>query len=258
MVDVTVITGVLTGLAWLVGGVLVLLAVVLCIPFRVAARVDGLDVTELPPEDAGEPGDGDTAEADTDAPSWNVRADWLWGVVQFRSRGGPGQGDVKELRVLGFRRGLSASGGRNAGPRGAHRGHRKPTAGTHKAKRRGSRPNPVLVARLARALLSEARWFVPRLWRALGVRVKGDLTYGFPDPFLTGMSQAVLANVPGSPDFRLTPDYGEGRLTGWIQVEAAVFPVRSALVLVRTAFRPAIRRIWWPQLRSAMRLSKAG
>lgn len=226
--------------------------IVLCVPFRIAARVDGLDIAELPPEGAGVADDANDAVA----AAWHVRADWLWGVVRWQAAGGSDDFAGQELTVFGFRRSLSASKGREKATAGNVR-RRMRTIGGQKARRRGPRSGSALAPRLGLALLSEASWFVPRLWRALGVQIKGDLTYGFPDPFLTGISQAVLAHMPLSPKLRLTPDYWQGRLTGSVETKATIVPIKSVAVVIRTAFRPAIRQIWWPQLRSAMRLSKA-
>lgn len=248
-----IIAGAITVLAWVLGGTLILLLAVLFVPFRVAARVDGIDLTELPPEDGDELDEVDT----DDATSWEVRADWLWGLLQFRTGVGSDDAMVQELRVFGIRRSLAMKRKKEkAMPSDGRRGRGRADAGK-KAKRRRSRSNAGLPLELGLAFLSEAPWFVPRLWRALGVRIKGDLVYGFPDPFLTGMSQAIMAHVPNSPDLRLTPDYVQGRLTGRFQATATIFPVKIVVVLIRTGFRPAFRQTWWPQLRSAMRLSRA-
>ena len=249
----TAITGTIAILGWLIGGMLALVLAILFVPFRIAARVDGLDLAELPPEDAGEPNDVDAV-----ATAWHVRADWLWGVVRFQATGGLDNGAERELRVLGFRRSLSTSKGIREARDGDHQRPRVRTMGRRTARRRGPRSGSALAPRLGLALLSEASWFVPRLWRALGVQINGALTYGFPDPFLTGISQAIMAHMPLSPQLRLTPDYMQGRLTGSVEAKATIVPLKSVAVVIRTAFRPAIRQIWWPQLRSAMRLSKAG
>lgn len=245
--------------AWLLPGLLGLLLLALCIPLRARGRVEDIDLREFAPEDGGAaPSRGATASGGA-APSggaagrWSLEADWLWGAVQFHLRGGAGRPAVQELRVLGFRRQERTEG--DGESRAARRRGRREEARRHKPKSRRPRRRGGTV-RLVRALAAEAGWFLPRLWRALGLQLSGDLVYGFPDPFLTGMSQAALALMPWPGGLRLTPDFSQGRLSGSVQGRAMVYPIAFALLLVRTAFRPAVRELWRPRLRSALRWSK--
>lgn len=246
---VTVAPGLARGLLWVIGGLLVVLLVALCIPFRVRAALKDVDILEPPLVDGGE------TAADTDPGTWSVDVDWLWGGVRFRARGGAGQPPEQELRVLGFRRDPSA-GESDGDFRRERDRRRRGAARKQQPKRRSDLRGPRWTGRLVRTLLSDASWFVPRLWRALGVRVSGGLIYGFPDPFLTGISQAVLALVPWPSDLRLTPDFSRGRLSGTVRGRATTYPVHIVVVLVRTALRPAVRELWWPRVRSALGFSK--
>lgn len=236
------------------------------------------------------PADGDRPSQ----PSWTAEVTWLLGFVRFRSRGGPGQPGTTELRVLGVRRELQSgrekqtkrwredghtpqqgvpleSGheqqrkNRRRRPEGPHSGrsggqHReasdRPGQLLRSRRTRRSRSSPADLIRIARAVVQETPGLVPRLWRSLTLRIRGDLTYGFEDPFITGMSQAVLANVSVPADLRLTPDYSRGCLLGWGEATATVYPIKIIGIVLGTALRPAVRRLWWPRLWSALRLSK--
>lgn len=272
MVAVAVITGVLATLVWVVGGMLAVLLVVSCIPIRVTARVDDIDVHQLMPETA------DTVmaawEPAADEPArqtfWTAEASWMLGLVRFKSRGGPGQVGTAELNVLSLRRDLQADRGdrgeepqkaRDEGRRKASRMGQRGRQHQDRKKRdnrsRRSRPDLAEFMQMARAIIQETPGLVLRLWRSLALRIRGDLTYGFEDPFLTGMSQAVLANVSLPADLRLTPEYSDGCLKGWVEATATLYPIKTIGIVLGTALRPALRQLWWPRLRSAMRLTRA-
>lgn len=106
-----------------------------------------------------------------------------------------------------------------------------------------------------RKLLPEIRLLLAKLWRQIRPTVHGDLTYGFLDPALTGISQAMIAVLPIGEQLRLTPDFTEGRLTGWITMRATIHPIKIAGVVIVTALRPAVRSWWWPRLKSSVKRS---
>ncbi len=92
----------------MLAGLLALLLVLLCIPWRAAGRVQNLALNE-------------SGGAHWEATSWRVEADWAFGLVAFVSVKEPGRPAQTSLRLAGFTKALSAGGARRGagpGPRG--------------------------------------------------------------------------------------------------------------------------------------------
>src|SRR5690606_26853865 len=94
----------LTGVVWVLAGLLALLLVLLCIPWRAAGRVQNLALNE-------------SGGAHWEATSWRVEADWAFGLVAFVSVKEPGRPAQTSLRLAGFTKALSAGGARRGGGR---------------------------------------------------------------------------------------------------------------------------------------------
>lgn len=223
---VGIVTALLVGLFWALAGLLALLLVGLCIPFRAAGMVKDLSITE-------------SGGANLEVASWWFQADWCFGLVSFASAKESG-GEIKaELWLVGFSKALEGGG--------AKRRRMKPPA--KGAKPRGRRRRGIS-GREVFALLPELRLLVARLWRSLGLEAEGDLTYGLEDPYVTGLCEGLRALVPWPGELRLTPDFGEAKLEGWAQVRMTLFPIKPAAVMVGAFFRRGVRRIWWPRLKA--------
>jgi len=208
-------------------GLLALLLVLLCIPWRAAGRVQNLALNE-------------SGGAHWEATSWRVEADWAFGLVAFVSVKEPGRPAQTSLRLAGFTKALSAGGARRGG---------RPRPPRPKPSRRRRR---VLTLPEFLALLPELRQVMARLWRSLGLEAQGKLTYGLEDPYLTGVCEGLRAMLPWPRDLRLTPDFGEAKLEGWARVRMRVVPIRPAAVLVAVLLRREIRRVWWPRLKARL------
>lgn len=142
--------------------------------------------------------------------------------------------------------------GKPTGPAGDPKRRRGGEGGKVRAGR--SRGIP-LDAEALRRLWPEARWLLGEAKRRLSLSAKGSLVYGFPDPFATGMTHGWLASARLFPGLRLEPDYGQGRLEGWIEVGLKAYPWQFLLVFARLLFRPAVRAMWWPRLKNRFRFT---
>lgn len=211
----------------MLAGLLALLLVLLCIPWRAAGRVQNLALNE-------------SGGAHWEATSWRVEADWAFGLVTFVSVKEPGRPAQTSLRLAGFTKALSAGGARRGGR------PRPPRPKPSRRRRRGLTLPEFL------ALLPELRPVMARLWRSLGLEAQGKLTYGLEDPYLTGVCEGLRAMLPWPRDLRLTPDFGEAKLEGWARVRMRVVPIRPAAVLVAVLLRREIRRVWWPRLKARL------
>lgn len=265
---VALIVSLLTGVAWLVVSFMSLMLLAVCIPLRVAGRVDDIDIDELTPWQF-------------DGTGWNAEMTWLFGLIRFRTRGGPGQETVQQLRMFVFTRnvGQRAAGAERKrgtveqeqskapGEKSARRVRRRTFARRPRRDRdqqhdSGDRQRPrrrrtkLPSVGLVRAAVSELPWFVRRLWHTISMRIKGDLVYGLFDPAMTGLSQALLATLPAPAELKLTPDFGYARLNGWVEGSVTVYPSKMIVVGMQAMLRPAIRRQWWSHLRAKLRLPK--
>src|SRR5690606_6935508 len=114
--------------------------------------------------------------------------------------------------------------------------------------RRQQRRRSLDLATLAR-LAPEAKWLLGRAKKELRLSLRGDLVYGFRDPFATGMMCGFTAVLAPWPALKLTPDFSRGRLDGWLEVSLRAYPWRVLLLLSRTAFRPGVRPLWWSEVK---------
>src|SRR5690606_11788461 len=117
------------------------------------------------------------------------------------------------------------------------------------ASRRGRKRSAITLFDVRR-LLPEARWFLNKAWRRLNVRVRGSLVYGFPDPFATGLAHALFIALPQGSSVWLQPDFSQGRLDGWAEFRLRIYPILFLVLFAQAAFRPAVRKLWWPGLRN--------
>lgn len=243
VVAVDVIIGILLALVWTIGGLILCVLLAMCTPIYVSGRIDDLHLSEL---------DG----SDLNAATWRTEASWLLGLLHVRAVGTLARAPSVHVRLFGVTKPISTGSTRRrrAGVK-RRKGNAERTGPKKKTKARRNRDR-ITLARV-RELLPEMRLLMSRMWRVMRLRGHGRITFGFPDPFVTGMAHAVLAGVPNRSKLVFIPDYSEGKLVGWAEVSMKLYPIESLLVLLRTAFRPAVRRLWWPELRSALRLSKA-
>lgn len=247
---------VLTVLVSLIVGIGVLLLAALCVPLRIGGRIDGIELHE----------DADRAPENADGTTWHGQASWLFGAVRLTTRGGAGQKPVTQWLLLGFRHNLPQTrSDRKPAQRDDECATRREGAvrkfsgkvwkrilRRRRRRRRGTTPD-VPVSALIRVVRSELPWLLRALCKGLSLHLRGRLVYGLFDPAMTGMSQGLLALLPVPADLRLVPDYEYARLSGSVAGRATVFPIRLVGLFVRAAFRPAVRRLWWPRLRAKLR-----
>lgn len=180
------------------------------------------------------------------AVQWQASFRWAWGAVAGRAHG-VGVTPEFDLRLAGLR--LRADGWfrrrpRRSGPPPRRvRGRRRRQRSIRRALRRVVWPD------LLKALLRGVR----RLWRSLGLRVRGDLRYGWEDPALTGLTQGLLAAMPRTGDIRLTASYTEPGLAGWVEVTGRLVPVRMVGAVLRTLWELPVRRVWWGEVKDRLR-----
>lgn len=108
-----------------------------------------------------------------------------------------------------------------------------------------------------RRLLPEGVWLIRQAWHKLRLDVQGDLTYGFTDPFVTGIVYGTLVALPRMPRLRLQPDFTRGVLKGWAEFSLRAYPWQIVLLIVRLAFRPGVRSLWWPRLKGALPIPRS-
>lgn len=184
-------------------------------------------------------------ESDVAAEGWEGalagRADWRyrlrWGLLPLSGGVTWRDGDLvwSEVRLLGLRLG----GGRrseDAGPPSARERREKPRS---RPRRRGL-PDPDLLL----ALAGEMARVPGQLWRSLGLRLAAELTYGFSDPSLTGLCEAVRWGTGLGQSLRLTPDFQRPCAKGWAELSGRLYGFR----LLAIAWRVLRRREIWNHL----------
>ena len=228
-------------LLWVLGAGAALVAAVCLAPFHLKVRVDALEVREEHP-------------GAWDAAVYSARFSAALGAlsVSVERRDGGMRGT---FRLLGFSRPL-AWGGSGKGSEPAREAVRRP----HKR-----RPRPERRPRTRRArgsgiswremlgLLPEAKWLFAQARRLASLEMSGALVYGFPDPFTTAMAHLFLAALPPPPGLDVRPDFAEGRLEGWLDLEVRIVPLMALYLLLRLGLRPRVRALWWSRLRHAVR-----
>lgn len=166
-----------------------------------------------------------------------------WGLLALSGGFTWRNGDLawSDVRLLGFRLG----GGRRA------EGSRIPSARERREKprrepRRRRRPDPSVLLALAEELARVPR----RLWRSLGVRLAGELAYGFSDPSLTGLWEALRWGTGLGQSLRLRPDFLRACVIGWAELSGRLYVFRVLAV----AWRVLRRREIWNYLVGQVRL----
>ena len=91
------------------------------------------------------------------------------------------------------------------------------------------------------ALFMEGWKAANRLWRDLAWRLPGDLTYGLPDPALTGMCEALLWSLGRPPGLVLRPNFVQPCLTGWVETQGRIYGVQMASAIWTACTHPVIR-----------------
>lgn len=210
----------------ILAGFLAVALVALSIPLRMAGLVQDLHLSE-------------SSGANLEATGWRFEVSWLFGLLVFTSFKEPGAEPRAEARLAGVSKPMEGGG---AEPDRVKRPAKK--AKPQRKRRRG------ISGREAWSLLPELRGLMARLWRSLGFEGRGELTYGFEDPYLTGLCEGLRAMVPMPRELHLTPDFGEARLEGWAQAQMTVYPIWTVGLLVGTLFRRRVRRIWWSRLKT--------
>lgn len=245
MSAVEVILTVLTVLLWIVVGIAGIVLFALCTPIRVSGAVYGLNVNE-------------TTGADFDETHWHFRVVWLLGLVSVIGAKAVGETSAMRLRLVGIPIKLDGSGRERKSWRANKRKSESKQKGQGAAARqrnaKGKRSSNMSWAD-ARGLLPEIRWLIAKLWRLPRIEAQGDIVYGFDDPALTGWCEALRAIRPLPRQLRLTPDFTEARLEGWMQLRMAIYPVQVVVVVVRALFRRGVRRIWWSRVKRRISIS---
>lgn len=234
VIAVDVIVFFFSALFWVIGGLLAFILICSCIPLQASGKVQGLNMSEM-------------SEANFDDVSWQGKVSWLLGLVQFEVYGAGPQAPLVRLHLFGIKKRLSQATGRSDSQRSTKPRSRK-VRKEKKTRQQG------VHWRDFRQLIPEARRLLSKLWRTLRMQGRGHITYGFDDPFTTGMSQAILSAVRLPPQLIIVPDFTEAKLKGWAEVSVTIYPIEGMLVVISSLFRPALRQFWWPRLRTAIRL----
>lgn len=232
-VDVVSLLGVLL---WVVAGIAAVVLLALCLPLRVAGSVSGLDMSEL-------------AGTNLEETAWRLSVRGLLGLVALEGSKEPQEAPRVQVRLAGISRPIQGGGS----PRRRKERQRPPAQAARK--RQGRR---TLSWRDVRSLLPELRVLLARLWRSLGLQARGDLVYGFDDPYVTGWCEALRAVVPVPRELKIMPDFLGARLAGWAELRMTIYPIRVAGVLVATFFRRGVLRVWWPRLKARLARPRRG
>ncbi|MGE5674927.1 MAG: hypothetical protein ACM3XM_13810 [Mycobacterium leprae] len=144
----------------------------------------------------------------TGALRWLLRLRWGWVVIDGAWTGEFLTVKQAAIRICGF-------GGRSQAKRAGAPGRKPKRKATPKAKTKSKS----LDLELLMALVPEVAAFLFRLVRATGLRMAGDVTYGFADPSLTGWCEAIRWSSHLPLPVRLEPDFTRTALTGWAEAD---------------------------------------
>lgn len=215
-----VLSGLLWALLWALAGLmallLILLLLILFLPFDIDLRLD----------------------SNWAAPAWEEE---MTGAVRWRSRlrwgrlvaDGVWEGEQlsltrSELRICGIRLRFRSTRQKARAAR---------AAGAKKRKRKWQPPDLELIL----AAVQEFARFVKRLLRFTGIRVQGDMTYGFPDPAVTGWCELFLGQWYRLVPVRVEPDFSRPALIGWAQADGRIYGYRLLAAAWRVLDDPVIR-----------------
>jgi hypothetical protein len=207
-------------LAAVLAVVLVALAAVSFLPLHVSARTETALTGDLLEENL------------TGTVRWAARFRWGWLLLMGQVAGEGRVIHLAEVRLLGFRL------------------HGKP------GRRRERRSRPNLECDLLRAPIREAVRFARRVWKALGVRLHGNLVYGFSDPVLTGTCEAVLAATGRPRGVRLQPDFLDPGLNGWVRADGRIFGFQVLAAAWAGLRNPVLRRHLKQRLKTRLQRSR--
>ncbi|MDB4894689.1 MAG: hypothetical protein JWN15_951 [Firmicutes bacterium] len=222
MVAVSVVLAILWGLLWgllwvlagLVALLLILLLLILFLPFDIDLRLD----------------------SDWAAPDWEEA---MTGAIRWRSR-------VRWGRVMaagvwaGEQLSLTRSEVRICGIPLRFRPRRDKVRPARPKRNWTRKRKPPDLAFILAAAQESAR-LVRRLVGVTGIRVEGDMTYGFPDPAVTGWSEAFLGPWYRMVPVHLAPDFSRSALIGWAQVNGRIYGYQVAQAAWRVLDDPVIR-----------------
>ena len=211
----------------LLGLLLLLLLPVLFLPFTFYVQADA-DLA------------GDDWEDDLSGP-FRGKFGLRWGIVTVSGMAA-GEGlhlERTEFRLLGMRmdgRKRARKGRRKGENEGAGAPRGTPTGDGPPRRKVRLKLTPDLIWALTREALS----LPERVWRSLGIRLSGELTYGFSDPSLTGFCEAIRWGTGVALPVRLTPDFLRPCLIGWGRAGGRVFGYKLVAIGWRVLRRPAI------------------
>jgi len=200
----------------LLGLVVLVAAAVLFLPVHFGGRLDAR-LTEGSP-----PPEGSFAR-------WQANARWGWALLRVKCWGEGKELLQTEVTVLGLEIRRKAKPSPDAGPK--------------KPKERKPRKRKPLDRELILTLFREGKRLLKRVWRSLRLRLEGNLAYGFGDPGYTGIAYGFMCAV-GPSHLRLSPDYLDPKLEGWLELNGKVFGVELLAAGLALAFHPVIRRRW--------------
>lgn len=221
-------------LAALAALLLIALLLLLLLPLDLRVRLDS---------DLAAPGWEAAAEGRA---RWSAALRWGWGLLAAEWRGVNLQPRPPDLRLLGFR--LRRSGRRRPrpGPAFPHspswRRPGRPASGPRQPAGRRFRWPHLEDPELVRAVLAEGLRFLGRLWEGTGLRAGGRLTYGFPDPAVTGWCEAVRWAAGVRIPFPVEPSFDRPCLVGWAEVTGRIYGFEIAREALRSLRNKVIRR----------------
>jgi hypothetical protein len=156
---------------------------------------------------------------------WTVHFRWGWWLLVGEWCGENLEPRPPSLRLLGFRLRTDA-----------RRKSAEPAAGRKRFRVRR------LDTELIRAVWAEAGRFLRRLWGDFGPQAKGRLTYGFPDPALTGWCEAARWATRVRIPFPLEPVFDHPCLVGWAEATGRIYGFEIAREALRALRNKVIRR----------------
>lgn len=234
------------------GSATLLFVLLLLPPIYVKARIDSLRIDEETP-------------FNWDEFSFRAQVGGLLGAAQLGVEHQAGT-TTTQLRLLGFTKPLrSASPDKGAKQEGEHRSargrrfRRSQSEATDrrgspgKQKRKSGKKRPVSLSQL-RQLLPEAAWLIKKAFQQFKLAARGRLTYGFSDPFATAIAHRITTSLPPMPELRLQPDYAQGVLEGWVELDLRIYPWQAVLLGIQLLFRPGVRSLWWSRVKNALRI----
>jgi len=170
---------------------------------------------------------------------WQAAIRWGWGMVSVRLHGDRTTLARPAVAVAGVRFGINAK--RKTG--------KEPTSKDAAPTWRRARKRLRIDLALFISLIHEGRLLIRRLWRMLGIRITGDLTFGFPDPSVTGMTLGLFQSGVKPSGVRLAPEFFDPCVRGKVQVTARFIGLVALGAAIAFALSAPVRRLWIPKIR---------